>query len=190
MLLCEAAGFDVILIETVGVGQSETAVKHMVDFFLLLMLSGAGDELQGIKKGIMEMADALVIHKADGDSLEAAQKAKSAYQNAMHFASQSEKNWTPKVLLASSLTGLGIDSIWSMIQDYEEKVKVAGFWDKNRDEQRLNWLYDQVQDLLGKAFLKDKQVVSLISENQFLVKSGQLHPGILARKLLDAFLNK
>ncbi len=190
MLLCEAAGFDVILIETVGVGQSETAVKHMVDFFLLLMLSGAGDELQGIKKGIMEMADALVIHKADGDSLGAAQKAKSAYQNAMHFASQSEKNWTPKVLLASSLTGLGIDRIWSMIQDYEQKVKASGFWDKNRAEQRLNWLDDQVQDLLGQAFLKDKQVLSLITENQLLVKSGLLHPGILARRLLDAFLNK
>ena len=106
MLLCEAAGFDVILVETVGVGQSETAVKNMVDYFLLLMLAGAGDELQGIKKGIMEMADGLVIHKSDGENLDLAKKAKTNYQNALHLLPESERGWYPSVILASSITGL------------------------------------------------------------------------------------
>ncbi|MFC5192223.1 methylmalonyl Co-A mutase-associated GTPase MeaB [Algoriphagus aquatilis] len=189
MLLCEAAGFDVILIETVGVGQSETAVKNMVDFFLLLMLSGAGDELQGIKKGIMEMADMLVIHKADGDNLEAAQKAKSNYQNALHLFQENLKNWSPKVVLASSVSGLGLNQIWSLVLDYEEKVKFSGFWEAIRSEQRLDWLEDQVQELLGRAFLKNAQVQQLLREEKPKVKSGELHPGVLAHRLMDLFLN-
>lgn len=190
MLLCEAAGFDVILIETVGVGQSETAVKSMVDFFLLLMLSGAGDELQGIKKGIMEMADMLVIHKADGDNLEAAQKAKSNYQNALHLFQENQKNWSPKVVLASSILGLGLDQIWSLIQEYEEKVKFSGFWEVIRSEQRLNWLEDQVQELFGRAFLKNSQVQQLLREEKPKVKSGDLHPGVLAYQLIELFFTK
>lgn len=190
MLLCEAAGFDVILIETVGVGQSETAVKSMVDFFLLLMLSGAGDELQGIKKGIMEMADMLVIHKADGDNLEAAQKAKSNYQNALHLFQENQKNWSPKVVLASSILGLGLDQIWSLVQEYEEKVKFSGFWEVIRSEQRLNWLEDQVQELFGRAFLKNSQVQQLLQEEKPKVKSGDLHPGVLAYQLIELFFRK
>lgn len=188
MLLCEAAGFDVILIETVGVGQSETAVKSMVDFFLLLMLSGAGDELQGIKKGIMEMADMLVIHKADGDNLEAAQKAKSNYQNALHLFQENQKNWSPKVVLASSVTGMGLSQIWTLMQDYEVKVKSSGFWESNRSDQRLNWLEDQIQELLGRAFLQNPQVKQLLHEEKSKVKSGKLHPGVLAHRLIDLFL--
>jgi LAO/AO transport system kinase len=190
MLLCEAAGFDVILIETVGVGQSETAVKSMVDFFLLLMLSGGGDELQGIKKGIMEMADMLVIHKADGDNLEAAQKAKSNYQNALHLFQENQKNWSPKVVLASSILGLGLDQIWSLVQEYEEKVKFSGFWEVIRSEQRLNWLEDQVQELFGRAFLKNSQVQQLLQEEKPKVKSGDLHPGVLAYQLIELFFRK
>ena len=189
MLLCEAAGFDVILIETVGVGQSETAVKSMVDFFMLLMLSGAGDELQGIKKGIMEMADALVIHKADGDNLEAAQKAKSNYQNALHLFQEPEKNWSPKVLLASSISGMGLNQIWTLVLDYEQKLKSSGFWEATRAEQRLNWLEDQVHELLGRAFLNHPQVQQLIQAEKPKVKSGELHPGVLAHRLIDLFLN-
>ena len=189
MLLCEAAGFDVILIETVGVGQSETAVKSMVDFFMLLMLSGAGDELQGIKKGIMEMADALVIHKADGDNLEAAQKAKSNYQNALHLFQEPEKNWSPKVLLASSISGMGLNQIWTLVLDYEQKLKSSGFWEATRAEQRLNWLEDQVHELLGRAFLNHPQVQQLIQAEKPKVKSGELHPGVLAHRLIDMFLN-
>lgn len=188
MLLCEAAGFDVLLIETVGVGQSETAVKSMVDFFLLLMLPGAGDELQGIKKGIMEMADAVVIHKADGDNFEAAQKAKSAYQNALHLFQEGEKNWSPKVLLASSLSGLGLDPVWSMILEYEQNIKSTGFWEANRSLQRLSWLEDQIREMLGLAFLKNEKVNKLLFEQQPRVKSGQLHPGVLARQLIETFL--
>lgn len=189
MLLCEAAGFDMILIETVGVGQSETAVKSMVDFFMLLMLSGAGDELQGIKKGIMEMADALVIHKADGDNLEAAQKAKSNYQNALHLFQEPEKNWSPKVLLASSISGMGLNQIWTLVLDYEQKLRSSGFWEATRAEQRLNWLEDQVHELLGRAFLNHPQVQQLIQAEKPKVKSGELHPGVLAHRLIDLFLN-
>lgn len=188
MLLCEAAGFDVILIETVGVGQSETAVKSMVDFFLLLMLSGAGDELQGIKKGIMEMADMLVIHKADGDNLEAVQKAKSNYQNALHLFQENQKNWSPKVVLASSVTGMGLSQIWTLMQDYELKVKSSGFWESNRSDQRLSWLEDQIQELLGRAFLKNPKVQQLLFDEKPKVKSGELHPGVLAHQLIDLFL--
>lgn len=190
MLLCEAAGFDVILVETVGVGQSETAVKNMVDFFLLLMLAGAGDELQGIKKGIMEMADALVIHKADGNNLDLAKKAKANYQNALHLFPQSEKNWYPKVLLASSLTGMGLEKVWDLILDYEQKMKDSTFWEANRASQRVNWLDDQIQDLLGQAFLRNEKVKSVLELEKTKVRSGELHPGVLAQRLIGLFLSK
>lgn len=189
MLLCEAAGFDVILVETVGVGQSETAVKSMVDFFLLLMLAGAGDELQGIKKGIMEMADALIIHKADGENLELAQKAKANYQNALHLFAPTGKNWSPKVLLASALSGMGLNQIWSLVVEYSEKMKSSGFWEEIRSEQRLSWLDDQIQDLLGQAFLKNEKVRVQLQEEMPKVKSGELHPGVLAQRLISLFLN-
>lgn len=188
MLLCEAAGFDVILVETVGVGQSETAVKNMVDFFLLLMLAGAGDELQGIKKGIMEMADALVIHKADGDNFEPAKKAKVSYQNALHLFSVSQKNWSPKVLLASSATGLGMEKIWELVLQYENKMKENGFWDSNRAEQRLNWLDDQIRFLLGLAFLKNTEVKRVLESEKQNVQSGKLNPGTLAKSLISLFI--
>ena len=189
MLLCEAAGFDVILVETVGVGQSETAVKNMVDFFLLLMLAGAGDELQGIKKGIMEMADAVLIHKADGGNLDLAKKAKSNYQNALHLFPQSEKNWSPKVLLASSLTGMGLNQAWEMVREYEQKMKGSAFWESNRAAQRINWLEDQIQDLLGQAFLRNEKVKNILEVEKSKVKSGELHPGVLAQRLINLFLS-
>jgi LAO/AO transport system kinase len=190
MLLCEAAGFDVILVETVGVGQSETAVKNMVDYFLLLMLAGAGDELQGIKKGIMEMADGLVIHKADGENLDLAKKAKTNYQNALHLLPESERGWYPSVILASSITGLGLEEIWNLIRDFEEKMKENGFWESNRAAQRLNWLDDQIQELLGQAFLKNTQVKELLSKEKPKVLSGALNPGTFAKSLIQHFLNK
>lgn len=188
MLLCEAAGFDVILVETVGVGQSETAVKNMVDFFLLLMLAGAGDELQGIKKGIMEMADGLVIHKSDGDNLDLAKKAKSNYQSALHLFPQSEKNWSPKVLLASSMTGMGLEKVWDLIVEYEQKMKDSTFWDSNRATQRVNWLEDQIQDMLGQAFLRNEIVKNMLEADKPKVKFGELYPGVLAQRLINLFL--
>ena len=189
MLLCEAAGFDVILIETVGVGQSETAVKNSVDFFLLLMLAGAGDELQGIKKGIMEMADAVVINKADGDNLTVAEKAKSSYQNALHLFSPDEKNWSPPVLLASSISGFGMNQIWEQIELYEIKMKKNGFWNTNRAGQRLNWLEDQTQFLLGQRFLNHPQVKTLLEKEKQNVRSGKLNPRTLAKNLIEVFLS-
>jgi LAO/AO transport system kinase len=188
MLLCEAAGFDVILIETVGVGQSETAVKGMVDFFLLLMLAGAGDELQGIKKGIMEMADALFINKAEGKNLLEAKKAKANYSNALHLFPLGENSWSPKVLLGSSLDGLGLEEVWKMISEFEAITLERGFWQKNREDQRVNWLKEYVQDLLGKAFIADKAVNKLMEDSEIQIKSGELSPIILAKRLTKLFL--
>jgi LAO/AO transport system kinase len=190
MLLCEAVGFDVILVETVGVGQSETAVKNMVDFFLLLMLAGAGDELQGIKKGIMEMADALLIHKADGENIEPAKKAKVNYQNALHLLPNAEKNWNPKVLLASSTTGLGLEKAWELISQYKDAMTENGFWETNRATQRINWLDDQVQFLLGQAFHRDPVILKILEAEKPKVRSGALNPGTLAKSLIQIFLSK
>ena len=187
MLLCEAAGFDVILIETVGVGQSETAVKSMVDFFLLLMLAGAGDELQGIKKGIMEMADGVVIHKADGENLSSAKKAKSSYENALHLFPLGENNWSTPVMTASSLTREGLSDIWETIQKYADQMQLSGFWESNRASQRLNWLDENLQFLLGKFFMEHQQVQELLRKNRSRVENGELSPLSLARDLITAF---
>jgi LAO/AO transport system kinase len=187
MLLCEAAGFDVILVETVGVGQSETAVHGMVDFFLLLMLAGAGDELQGIKKGIMEMADALFINKADGDNVQAAKRAKVSYQNALHLFPLGENNWSPQVLTGSSVSKEGLEQCWKLVEDFEGKMKVSGFWEKNRSEQRLSWLNESIQSELGKAFYKDSKVQERLKSEEEKVLSGELSPMKLARELTELF---
>ena len=187
MLLCEAAGFDVILIETVGVGQSETAVKSMVDFFLLLMLAGAGDELQGIKKGIMEMADGVVIHKADGENLTSAKKAKSSYENALHLFPLGENNWSTPVLTASSLTKQGLRDIWEVIRKYKNQMQGSGFWEVNRATQRLSWLDENLQFLLRKFFFGHPQVQEMLKKNRLLVEKGELSPLSLARDLIHIF---
>ena len=190
ILLCEAAGFDLILVETVGVGQSETAVKSMVDFFLLLLLAGAGDELQGIKKGIVEMADGFLIHKADGDNLDLASQAKVAYQNAVHLLPASEKGWAPKLLLGSSLTGLGMEELESILGAYQEQMKGSGFWDANRGLQRLTWLEDQIHELLGRAFLNHPGVKEILEREKPAVQSGLLSSSMLAQQVVALFLSK
>ena len=190
ILLCEAAGFDLILVETVGVGQSETAVKNRVDFFLLLLLAGAGDELQGIKKGIMEMADGFVVHKADGDNLIPAAQAQVAYANAIHLFPALEKNWNPKVLLASSVSGSGIKEVGDLLFAYEAQMKASGYWDQHRAQQRLNWLDEQVQERLGQALLAHRGVQELLEKEKEAVQSGTLNPGLLAQRLVDLFLSK
>jgi LAO/AO transport system kinase len=144
ILLCEAAGFDVIIVETVGVGQSEVTVRSMVDFFLLLILAGAGDELQGIKKGIMEMADAIVITKADHDNILPAQKAKSEYQNALHLFEAAPSGWIPKVITSSAIANIGVDEVWAMITSYQEKTLMNGYLHKNREEQDVEWFHAQL----------------------------------------------
>lgn len=189
MLICEAAGFDVIMVETVGVGQSEVAVKGMVDFFLLLMLSGAGDELQGIKKGIMEMADALLIHKADGDNLSSAKRAKSTYSNALHLFPLGENSWAPKVLLGSSVTGEGLLEAWETIRGFEDQMKRSGWFEKNRSDQRLTWLHESVQAILGKLFYTHPEVKKLLQKGEAEVQNGKKSPMTFARELTKLFLS-
>jgi LAO/AO transport system kinase len=188
MLLCEAAGFDVVLIETVGVGQSETAVKGMVDFFLLLMLAGAGDELQGIKKGIIEMCDALIINKADGSNVEAAKRAKREYANALHLFPAKENGWIPQVKTCSAIEKSGIEEIWTMIDDFRDKMTKNGFLESNRQEQRVNWLQEHIRYLMESSFFHHSQVKKRMEELLPGIKSGKFSAIAKARELFNLFL--
>jgi LAO/AO transport system kinase len=156
ILLCEAAGFEIIIIETVGVGQSETAVRSMVDFFLLLMLAGAGDELQGIKKGIMEMADGIVITKADGENVMKATQAQADFQHALHLFQLPESGWSPKVLISSAMEKKGIDKIWKMIEGYQSFTLSNGYFKKSRQDQNLFW-FNESYELGLKTILAKNQ---------------------------------
>ena len=188
MLLCEAAGFEVIIIETVGVGQSETLVKGMVDFFLLLMLAGAGDELQGIKRGIMEMADAVIITKADGDNLQKAKNATIEYQNALHFYPPSGNDWYPSVLTCSAIEGVGLNEIWAMIQDFSVKMKANNFWESNRQNQNLAWLYAYIRQTLESQFFDNQAVSKNLKQIEQEVLAGKLLPIQAADLLLGKFM--
>lgn len=152
ILLCEAAGYDVIIIETVGVGQSEVAVKNMADFFLLLMLAGAGDELQGIKKGIMEMADAVVITKADGENLKQAKEAQAEYRHALHLHASDASGWQPTVLISSALTHDGIQEVWTLIESFKEKTMQSGYFDQQRKQQGIAAFHERFDQLLKSDF--------------------------------------
>ncbi|MFN3784446.1 MAG: methylmalonyl Co-A mutase-associated GTPase MeaB [Spirosomataceae bacterium] len=185
MLLCEAAGYDIILVETVGVGQSETAVRDMVDFFLLLLLAGAGDELQGIKKGIMEMADALVVHKADGDNITKAKLARLDYQNALHLFPPQQNQWFPPVLLCSSLQKTGHAEIWETILTYQKQTQENGFWEDNRQRQKLEWMKTYLHDYLIQQFMQKEGRVQQIKVLEKQVLADQLTPIQAVHKLLD-----
>lgn len=187
MLLCEAAGYEVIFIETVGVGQSETAVKGMVDFFLLLMLAGAGDELQGIKKGIMEMADAVAINKADGDNLAASRKAKTAYQSALHLFPLSDSGWSPKVLTCSALDGSGIDNLWKTINDYFNFMQTNNRLTSLRKDQNVHWLHETIGYLLKLGFYQTLEVKENIASLERAVSIEEITPQAAARKLIAYF---
>lgn len=188
IFLCEAAGYDIILIETVGVGQSETAVKSMVDYFLLLMLAGAGDELQGIKRGIMEMADTIVITKADSGNENNAIKAKVSYQNAVHLFPPHESNWTTKVLTASSLEGRGLDRIWEEMGKYETHIDNNGFKLANRERQSLNWFHESVKSNLINRFYTRPEVMSEIQSLEKQIKSNEISSFAAAKALLNTYL--
>lgn len=188
MLLCEAAGYDVIFIETVGVGQSEITVKGMVDFFLLLMLAGAGDELQGIKKGIIEIADAIVITKADGENQKNAKKAKREYSNALHLFPVNESGWTPLVKVCSALDRTGLDDIWQMISSYKEQMEVKGYFASKRAEQRINWLHEHIGFLLEHRFYNNASIQKTLSANLNDVRSGGRSSISVARSLVDMFI--
>lgn len=187
MLLCEAAGYDVILIETVGVGQSETAVDGMTDFFLLLMLAGAGDELQGIKKGIMEMADMVVINKADGDNVKQSDRARLQYQNALHLFPPSDSGWTPLVTKASALKNTGIETIWENISNYRELVKENGYFTKNRNQQKIQWMYDTINEELKQLFYKSQTIADQLPKLEEQIMSSQISPVKAAEDMIAQF---
>lgn len=187
LMLCEAAGFDVILIETVGVGQSETTVKSMVDFFLLLMLAGAGDELQGIKKGIIEMADALVITKADGDNVKRATEAQAEYQHALHVLAPLQSGWMPKVLTCSAHEHRGIEEIWKLIIHYTEQMQASGFLAENRKQQMLHWFATYFDELLKMDFHRNHVLSVQKSKLESEVVEQKLSVHAAAQQLLKTY---
>ena len=185
IILCEAAGFDIIIIETVGVGQSETVVHSMVDFFLLLKLAGAGDELQGIKRGIIEMADAIVINKADGDNKQNAKIAKVAFNRALHLYPLKESKWQPKVLTASALHNSGIEEINNMILTYIAITKENAYFNKKRNEQNKFWLLSTIEQQLKTNFYQNPKVKSALQEEIDNLENGKTTPFNAAKRLLD-----
>ncbi|MEM9143904.1 MAG: methylmalonyl Co-A mutase-associated GTPase MeaB [Bacteroidota bacterium] len=187
IILCEAAGYNIILIETVGVGQSETTVHGMVDFFLLLKLAGAGDELQGMKRGIMEMADAIVINKADGDNVKRAQMAKGEFARAIHLFPPKANGWTPKVLTSSAIEKEGILEIWEVIQKFMKKVQASGHFLENRQGQNKNWLIQHMNDQIKANFYSDKKVASLLPKTIDRVIQGKVSPFAAADQLIQSY---
>jgi LAO/AO transport system kinase len=187
IVLCEAAGFDIVLVETVGVGQSETAVHSMVDFFLLLKLAGAGDELQGIKRGIMEMADAVVINKADGANLKRALRAKNDFERALHLYPPKENGWSPKVLSCSAIENQGITEIWDLIEDYVASGKDNESFVKNRQSQNKYWFLQTVEQLLTQEFYRDAGIKKQISDMTRQVEINKISPFRAAEELLSSY---
>ena len=187
MLLCEANGYDVVLIETVGVGQSETAVHGMTDFFLLLMLSGAGDELQGIKKGIMEMADMVVINKADGDNIRMSEMARLQYQNALHIFPQSESGWSPVVSTASAIKNIGISNVWDEIEKFKALVDENGYFLKNRNHQQIQWMYNNINEELKHLFYGSKAISVKLKDLEKDIIASKISPVKAAQNILDEF---
>lgn len=187
IFLCEAAGYDTIFIETVGVGQADTAVHSMVDFFLLLMLPGAGDELQGIKRGIVEMADAIAVNKSDSQPEKWVQKAVQEYKSALRLFPSSKSGWQPKLRVCSALGKTGIEEIWQMIQSYVIITRENGFFEENRNNQALHWMFEIIHHKLREGFYRDSAVNSAIHKTTEEVKNGQRSSFKAARELLDIY---
>ncbi len=187
MLVCEAAGYDVVIIETVGVGQSETTVASMVDFFLVLMIAGAGDELQGIKKGVLEVADTIVINKADGDNVLRAETARKEYEAALHMLMPNSPNWTPQVLTCSALEKSGIDDIWQTILDHRQKLTDSGEMAAKRKHQALDWMAFLLEEGLHHWFYTDPKIKAVLPGLQAEVEKKKTSPTAAADALL-AFL--
>lgn len=187
IILCEAAGFDTLLIETVGVGQSETTVHSMTDFFLLLKLAGAGDELQGIKRGIMEMADALVINKADGENLKPAERARAEFRRALHLYPAKESGWQPKVLLCSAYYKEGIAEVWELISEYEQKMKESGNFSRKRHEQNKFWLLQTINEHLKSRFYNQPEIKKLLKEQLEALENNETTPFEAASYLLQRY---
>jgi len=185
MMICEAAGFDVLIIETVGVGQSETTVKSMVDFFLVLMLSGAGDEIQGIKKGVLELADAVAINKADEDNIAKAEEARQEYETALRLLKPASPTWVPPVQTCSALTLAGIEEIWDTVLAHREKHTATGELQENRRKQAVDWMWALVEEGLRERFYRHPAVKSRLDGLKRAVESGETAPTMAAAELLD-----
>lgn len=189
IILCEAAGYDIVLVETVGVGQSETAVHSMVDFFLLLMLAGAGDELQGIKRGIIEMCDGMVINKADGDNINKANAARIQYENALHLFPPAASGWTPPVVTCSAIQKTGIAEIWATIQEFREKMTAQGEFQSRRTSQEKQRLHNTILETLKEHFYNDAATNEKIKAFEAMLEKQMITPYAAAKQLLDRYFN-
>lgn len=190
IVLCEAAGFDTIFVETVGVGQSETAVHSMVDFFLLIQLAGTGDELQGIKRGIMEMADGIIINKADGNNVEKAKLAAGQFRNALHLFPLAESGWTPQVLTYSGYYGTGVATIFDMVDQYEAFVKNNHYFDYKRHQQAKYWMYQTIDEQLREHFYQNPEIEQLLQLKEQMVLNSEISSFTAAREILDNYFNR
>lgn len=190
IVLCESAGFNNIFVETVGVGQSETAVHSMVDFFLLLQLAGTGDELQGIKRGIMEMADGIVINKADGDNIQRAQLAQAQFRSALHLFPPTASGWKPEVLTYSGYYEIGIAEVWEMIDRYFKFVKENGYFEQRRLQQARYWMYETIDEQLRRSFYDDPEVATLLADKEHRVLSNRQSSFTAARDVLDLYFSR
>jgi LAO/AO transport system kinase len=187
ILLFEAAGFDVTLVETVGVGQSETTVRSMVDFFLLVLVPGAGDELQGIKRGVVELADAILINKADGANVIPAQTARLEYERALHYLQPATEGWQTLAMTASALTGDGVAEVWGKIQDFASSAKASGAFKRRRQAQEKNWVRELVESRLAEKFYANIEIQQLLPLLENAVMTGEMPAAVAAQKLLDVF---
>ena len=187
IVLCEAAGYDNIFVETVGVGQSETAVHSMVDFFLLIQLAGTGDELQGIKRGIMEMADGIVINKCDGDNVERAKLAAAQFRSALHLFPMPPSGWSPKVLTYSGYYELGIDEVWKMIDEYFEFVHKNGYFEERRRQQEKYWMYETINEQLKRHFYTNPVIEEMLAAKKQMVLSARQSSFVAASDVLDYY---
>jgi LAO/AO transport system kinase len=185
MLLCEAAGFDVVLVETVGIGQSETAVCDMTDFFLALMLPGAGDELQGIKKGLVELADMIAVNKADGDNIKRANLAAGEYRGALHILTPRSEHWHPPVLTYSALAGTGIDTIWQKILDHRTAMNASGEFDARRRDQQVKWMWSMFEQLTMARLRSDASVRAKVKRIETEVAAGRISPALAAEQIAE-----
>ena len=185
MLLCEAAGFDVILVETVGTGQSETAVYDMTDFFLALMLPGAGDELQGIKKGLVELADMIAVNKADGDNLSRANRAAAEYRSALHILSPRSENWSPPVLTYSGLTGSGIPQLWEKVVEHRKAMNASGEFAQRRSRQQVKWMWSMFEDHIKARLPNDPAIRAKVKATEAAVSGGRVTPALGASQIAE-----
>ncbi|MFT5166542.1 MAG: LAO/AO transport system kinase [Saprospiraceae bacterium] len=189
IILCEAAGYDTVFVETVGVGQSETTVHAMVDCFLLLLLPGAGDDLQGIKRGIVEMADIVIVNKADEDRIRLANESMSAYKNALHLFPAKESNWVVPVMACSALQSTGIDEIWETINQYKSQTDKNGYFEHNRIRQSKYWLYESINNQLRQLFYKNENIKNRLDQIEREVTTGKISPFRAAEDLIRYFIN-